>query len=131
MRAARMMLTESALSSLERKGVGGGRSRIAHDSFTRLHHDRTLAYRPNLNAYAERFVRSIKSECLERMIFFGEQHLHVAIKEYIKHYHLERNHQGIENQLIEMPTNPANRTGPLSCRSHIGGMLNFYHRDAA
>ena len=50
---------------------------------------------PNLNAYAERFVRSIKSECVERMILFGEQSLRHVVKEYIAHYHVERNHQGI------------------------------------
>ena len=56
---------------------------------------------PNLNAYAERFVRSIKDECLNRMIFFGERSLRKATREYAAHYHRERNHQGIANRLIE------------------------------
>ena len=55
---------------------------------------------PNLNAYAERFVRTIKESCLERMIFFGETSLRKAIAEFVAHYHLERNHQGLGNRLI-------------------------------
>ena len=55
---------------------------------------------PNLNAYAERFVRSIKSECLARIIPLGERHLRNAVAEYTEHYHTERNHQGLGNQLI-------------------------------
>ena len=56
---------------------------------------------PNANAYAERFVRSIKDECLSRVIPFGERHLRRTIAEYVEHYHRERNHQGLENELIE------------------------------
>jgi transposase InsO family protein len=55
---------------------------------------------PNLNAYAERFVRSIKEECLDRMIFFGEDHLRTAVREYLVHYHTERNHQGCRTRLL-------------------------------
>ena len=55
---------------------------------------------PNLNAYAERFVRSIKESCLDLMIFFGEDALRNSIREFITHYHIERNHQGLENRLI-------------------------------
>jgi hypothetical protein len=55
---------------------------------------------PNLNAYAERFVRSIKESCLERMILFGEDSLRTAIQNFVAHYHSERNHQGLANQLI-------------------------------
>lgn len=55
---------------------------------------------PNLNAFQERFFRSLKSECLEKMIFFSERQLRRALKEYVEHYHTERNHQGLENQLI-------------------------------
>ena len=56
---------------------------------------------PNANAYAERFVRSISEECLDRLIPIGERHFRRAISEYVAHYHRERNHQGIANQLIE------------------------------
>src|ERR1700738_1885478 len=57
----------------------------------------------NLNAYAERFVRSIKDECLNRMIFIGQASLRRAVGEYTDHYHRERNHQGLENRLIHAP----------------------------
>ncbi len=87
---------------------------------------------PNLNANAERFVRSIKSECLDRMIFFGEKHLRVAIAQFIEHYHRERNHQGIGNALIERPPEqPADGATSITCRSRLGGLLKFYHRAAA
>ncbi len=56
---------------------------------------------PNVNAHAERFVRSIKEECLNRIIFFGEQSLRRAITEFVTHYHQERNHQGLDNRLID------------------------------
>ena len=56
---------------------------------------------PNANAYAERFVRSITHECLNRVIPFGAGHLRHTIKEFVEHYHRERNHQGIGNKLIE------------------------------
>ncbi len=86
---------------------------------------------PNLNAYAERFVRSIKSECLDRMIFFGEKHLRHVVKEYVAHYHAERNHQGLGNALIERSDEGAGNTGPVVSRARVGGMLKYYDRTAA
>jgi transposase InsO family protein len=87
---------------------------------------------PNLNAYAERFVRSIKSECLERMIFFGEDPLRQAIAEYVEHYHVERNHQGPGNRLIAgQPEEARPGNGRVVCRQRLGGMLRYYHRKAA
>ena len=86
---------------------------------------------PNLNAYAERFVRSIKDECLNRMIFFGERSLRKATREYAAHYHLERNHQGIDNRLIEPDDRPGSTINPIECAQRLGGMLRFYHRVAA
>ncbi len=86
---------------------------------------------PNLNAFAERFVRSIKSECLSRMIFFGGKHLRHVIHEYIEHYHTERNHQGIGNRLIEDRDAGAENAGLVISRTRIGGMLKYYHRAAA
>ena len=56
---------------------------------------------PNLNAYLERYMRSMKSECLNRMIFFGQKSLERALKEFRIHYHEERNHQGLENRIID------------------------------
>ena len=86
---------------------------------------------PNLNAYAEHFVRSIKESCLDRLVLFGEKSLRVAIREFVEHYHHERNHQGLENRLIE-PTKPLGLTsGAIRRRERIGGLLNYYHRNAA
>jgi len=87
---------------------------------------------PNLNAYAERFVRSIKAECLNRMIFLGEASLRHAIREYMAHYHTERNHQGMTNRLLKpITTAPSLRPGPVDQRQRLGGMLNYYYREAA
>jgi transposase InsO family protein len=86
---------------------------------------------PNLNAYAERFVRSIEDECLHRMIFFGERSLRKATREYAAHYHSERNHQGIDNRLIEPGGREASASGSIECVQRLGGMLRFYHRTAA
>jgi len=86
---------------------------------------------PNLNAYAERFVRSIKDECLNRMIFIGQPSLRRAVAEYIAHYHGERNHQGFENRLIHAPTVVAANDGAIYRHTRLGGTLNFYYRQAA
>lgn len=86
---------------------------------------------PNLNAYAERFVRSIKEECLERMIFFSEEALERAVFEYAEHYHEERNHQGLGNRLIEPALEVPPAHGPIECRQRLGGLLKFYCRKAA
>lgn len=86
---------------------------------------------PNLNAPIERFMRSIKEECLERLILFGEESLRNAVCEFLAHFHLERNHQGLDNKLIQ-PGAEANRSqGEIQCRNRLGGMLRYYHREAA
>ena len=84
---------------------------------------------PNANAYAERFVRSIKEECLSRVIPFGERHLRRTIVEYVEHYHRERNHQGIANVLIA-GASATNAIGAIRRRPRLGGLLNFYERAA-
>jgi transposase InsO family protein len=86
---------------------------------------------PNLNAYAERFVRSVKSECLAKIIPLGERHLRKAVKEYTEHYHLERNHQGLDNELVEKPIDGPCVDGVVDRRERLGGILNYYHRRAA
>jgi putative transposase len=86
---------------------------------------------PNLNAYAERFVRSIKDECLNRMIFIGQASLRRAVAEYMDHYHRERNHQGLENRLIHAPAVVAANEGAIYRHARLGGTLNFYYRQAA
>ena len=85
---------------------------------------------PNANAYAERFVRSIKEECLDWMIPLGERHFRRALREFVDHYHGERNHQGVANQLIAGP--PAlGDGGRVHRRARLGGLLNYYERAAA
>ena len=86
---------------------------------------------PNLNAYAERFVRSIKSECLAKIIPLGERHLREAVKEYTEHYHLERNHQGINNELITKLAGGPDLNAAVKRRERLGGVLNYYYRRAA
>jgi len=86
---------------------------------------------PNLNAHAERFVRSIKSECLSRMIPLGENHLRVSIRAFVAHYHLERNHQGLDNELICSAQDSLESDGRIRCRERLGGTLRYYYRDAA
>jgi len=85
---------------------------------------------PNLNAYAERFGRSIKEECLERMIIFGERGPRTAIQEYGLHYHFERNHRGLGDRLIIAPERSA-QSGAVRRKQKLGGLLNYYHRQAA
>jgi transposase InsO family protein len=89
------------------------------------------AHSPNLNSLAERFVLSIKSECLERMVPLGETHLRRPVAEYKIHYHHERNHQGLGNGLIDGGHHDAAGTGAVVRRERLGGLLNFYHREAA
>jgi transposase InsO family protein len=86
---------------------------------------------PNLNAYAERFVRSIKESCLERIILFGEESLRTAIRNFVAHYHSERNHQGLANRLIHPEAGHLGNTGTIQRRQRLGGMLNYYYRTAA
>jgi len=86
---------------------------------------------PNLNAYAERFVRSIKSECFARIIPLGEHHLRKAVKEYTEHYHLERNHQGLNNELIMKLADRPDMNAVVERRERLGGVLNYYYRRAA
>ena len=87
------------------------------------------AQSPDLNAYTERFVRLIREECLSRVVPVGERHLRWVIGEYVKHYHVERNHQGLGNDLIEPLGEPGQ--GRVACRERIGGLLRYYYRRAA
>ena len=86
---------------------------------------------PNLNAYAERWVRSVKEECLSKVILFGERSLRRALSEYVEHYHAERNHQGKDNVLLFPRDTSVRRTGPVQCRERLGGLLRYYHQEAA
>ena len=86
---------------------------------------------PNLNPHIERFMRSMKSECLNRMLFFGEKSLRRALKEFTAHYHKERNHQGLGNSIIEPGLEVGQTEGGIRRRERLGGMLSYYHREAA
>jgi putative transposase len=88
---------------------------------------------PNLNAFAERWVRSVKEECLSRLILFGERALWRAIAEFIQHYHFERNHQGKENVLLFASSNDlqSKETARVQSRGRLGGLLKYYHSRAA
>jgi putative transposase len=86
---------------------------------------------PNFNAFAERFVRSIKEECLNRMIFFGQASLRRAIAQYVTHYHCERNHQGLGNRLLQPIADINELHHPVRRCERLGGILSYYHRQAA
>lgn len=86
---------------------------------------------PNCNAHLERLNGSFKREAADRVIFFGETHLRRVIDEYVDYYHRERNHQGLDGQIIE-PGNEVGRTnGKIRRRARLGGMFHYFYRDAA
>ena len=86
---------------------------------------------PNLNAFAERWVRSVKEECLDSLILFGERSLWYALNEYLTHHQHERNHQGLDN-VIPFPDDRAQgQVGIMAKSERLGGLLNFYYRAAA
>jgi putative transposase len=84
---------------------------------------------PNLNAYAERWVRTIRQECLRRIIPLGETHLRHTLREFVEHYERQRNHQGVDNRLLGAA--PMNDQGPVERRERLRGMPNFCYRRAA
>jgi transposase InsO family protein len=87
---------------------------------------------PNLNAYAERWVRSVKEECLSRLILFGEASLRYALAQYVTHFHHEQNHQGKGNVLLFPTVNQdGEHAGLLQCRERLGGLLKYYTCEAA
>ncbi len=92
---------------------------------------RLPARSPNLNSFAERFVRSIKEECLARLILFSERSLRYAIDQYIAHYHDERPHQGIGNRPIVVRSGQLPPADSVECRGRLAGLLRSYVRRAA
>ena len=86
---------------------------------------RLPARAPNLNSIAERFVRTIKESCLDRIVLIGEASLHRATSEFILHYHGERNHQGLENKIIHPEFTPFPTEGAVNCRKRLGGLLRY------
>jgi putative transposase len=87
--------------------------------------------RPNLNVHCERFVRSITEEALNQMIVIGEASLRYVIQSYLTHYHHERNHQGLGNQLIVPEPGMGSQRGAVMRRERLDGLLSYYHREAA
>jgi transposase InsO family protein len=86
---------------------------------------------PNLNAYAESFVRSIKHECLRHIIPLGERHLRAVLRDFVDHYHGERNHQGLGNVIPFPSRHSASPVGHIGRHERLGGILSFYERRAA
>jgi Integrase core domain len=87
---------------------------------------------PNLNAYAERWVRSVKEEAPSRLILFGERSLRHVLSQYGSHYHEERPHQGKGNMiLLPVPRHRTQSDDPIQCRERLGGLLKYYDRKAA
>jgi hypothetical protein len=88
---------------------------------------------PNLNAFTERWVRSVKEECLSKLLLFGEASLRRVLAEYVEHFHAERNHQGKGNVLLFPSSDRAtsNGSGRVRCQERLGGLLKYYHREAA
>lgn len=85
-------------------------------------------YSPNMNAFAERWVQSIKSECLERLILFGRSSLERAVQQYVAHYNCERTHQGKNNAVLISESLPVDPDSPIEVTHRIGGLLSYYHR---
>ena len=86
---------------------------------------------PNLNAYAERWIGSVKSECLDHLILFGQRSLAYVLQQYLAPHHRERNHQGLDN-LIPFPDSRLEQTtGPVTKTERLGGLLQFYFPQAA
>jgi putative transposase len=86
---------------------------------------RLPARSPNLNAYAERFVRSVRDECLSKVVPLRETHLRELLREYVAHYHLERNHQGLGNALLEPSDDNPVMAARVVRRKRIGDMLSY------
>src|SRR4029453_13955650 len=87
---------------------------------------------PWLNAFAERWVKSVKDEALARVILFGERSLYHVLGEYVEHYHAERPYHGKGNVIpFPAPRAEGAAAGPIGCRERLGGLLKYYHRKAA
>ena len=92
---------------------------------------RLPAKSPNMNAHAERFVRSIREECLDHVVPLGEQHLRTVVREYVAHYHAERNHQGLGNELIKPLKWVSGKGSKIVRRERLGGLLSYYEKEDA
>jgi hypothetical protein len=94
---------------------------------------RRLANSPNCSPHAERFVKTIRTECLDQFVIFGERHLRYLVGTFVEHYLGERFHQGLGGRLVAAQPSPGDdnaKCGAIRCRSRLGGLLNYYHRAA-
>jgi transposase InsO family protein len=89
------------------------------------------AMSPNLNAFSERWVKTVKSEVLDKQVLFGKRSLDYVLREYTAHYHKERNHQGLDNTIPFPSDEVGNSDGNIKCKKRLGGLLKYYYRDAA
>ena len=85
---------------------------------------------PNANAFAERWIRSAREECLDKLLIINRAHLRRVMREYMAFFNTARPHQGLEQQ-IPIPKTPYETTGPVRCRAVLGGIIHDYYRDAA
>ena len=133
-------------ATFEELGCLSGRRYVLHDRDTKFcaEFQETLAAggvqclplparSPNLNAFAERWVRTVKEECLSKLLLFGEGSLRRALSQFQEHYHTERNHQGKGNvRLFPRAEELAKSRGSsIECRERLGGLLKYYYRRAA
>jgi putative transposase len=93
-------------------------------------------YSPNLNAFAERWIQSIKRECLDHFTVFGESHLRYLIREYVQFYNTVRPHQGLDNnpidsKIIPFPTERSPNPSNVRCKTRLGGILKHFYLQAA
>jgi putative transposase len=91
---------------------------------------RTPFRAPNANAYAERWIRSAREECLDKLLIINQAHLRRVMREYITFFNTARPHQGLEQQIPVSKITHEN-TGPVCCRTVLGGIIHDYYRDAA
>ncbi len=85
---------------------------------------------PKANAFAERWIRSVREECLDRVLIVNECHLRRVLTEYIAYYNQRRPHQGI-GQECPVPSKRGQADGPVRCRDVLGGIIHDYFREAA
>ena len=85
-------------------------------------------YSPNLNAYAERWVRSIKEDCLNYVLPLDEGFLRAVVRDYVEFYNQERPHQGLNNRFLPVNEEQADSEAPVKVKERLGGLLNYYHR---
>jgi hypothetical protein len=86
---------------------------------------------PNLNSWSERWVRSIKEECLKHVIPFGEKSLRRIVTSYVEYFHEERNHQGLENTIPFPTSHVGSESGEIKKKTRLGNLLKYYYREAA